>query len=73
MDVKEAIAAAKNYARDIYAKEGVTNFGLEEVEHVLQVGIGWLLGLFPVVEYPTNTRAGGFGKPWCRFPIEEVV
>jgi hypothetical protein len=35
MDTKEAIAAAKQYIKNIYADEQVTNLGLEEVEHVL--------------------------------------
>lgn len=33
MDVKEAIAAAKNYVNDIYAEEQVSNLGLEEIEY----------------------------------------
>jgi hypothetical protein len=50
MDVKEAIAAAKSYLRDIYAEEEVTNLGLEEVEHVPQPGV-WLVTL-------------SFSRPW---------
>lgn len=34
MDVKEAIAAAKNYVQEVYTDEPVTNLGLEEVEYV---------------------------------------
>jgi uncharacterized protein YdeI (YjbR/CyaY-like superfamily) len=50
MDVKEAIAAAKSYLRDIYADEEVTNLGLEEVEHVQQPGL-WVVTL-------------SFSRPW---------
>jgi uncharacterized protein YdeI (YjbR/CyaY-like superfamily) len=50
MDVKEAIAAAKNYVRDVYSEEEVTNLGLEEVEHVQAVG-NWVVTL-------------GFSRPW---------
>jgi hypothetical protein len=50
MNVKEAIAAAKNYLKDIYADEEVTNLGLEEVEHVQPNG-GWLVTL-------------AFSRPW---------
>lgn len=50
MDVKEAIATAKNYVKDIYADEEVTNLGLEEVEHVMPAG-NWVVTL-------------GFSRPW---------
>jgi uncharacterized protein YdeI (YjbR/CyaY-like superfamily) len=50
MDVKEAIATAKNYVKDIYAEEEVTNLGLEEIEHVPQAG-NWVVTL-------------GFSRPW---------
>jgi hypothetical protein len=33
MDVKEAIAAAKSYVRDVYADEALSNLGLEETEY----------------------------------------
>lgn len=32
MDVKEAVAAAKKYVGELFAQEGITNLGLEEVE-----------------------------------------
>jgi len=50
MDVKEAIAAAKNYISDIYADEHVTNLGLEEVEHIPSAG-NWIVTL-------------AFSRPW---------
>ena len=50
MDVKEAIAAAKNYINEVYADEQVTNLGLEEVEHGLG-GTNWVITL-------------GFSRPW---------
>jgi hypothetical protein len=42
MDVKQAIATAKSYIKDIYAEEDVTNLGLEEVEHIVQAG-NWVV------------------------------
>jgi hypothetical protein len=50
MDVKEAIATAKNYLNEVYADEQVTNLGLEEVEHILAAG-NWIITL-------------GFSRPW---------
>jgi len=50
MDVKEAIATAKSYVKDIYAEEEVTNLGLEEIEHLPQAG-KWIVTL-------------GFSRPW---------
>jgi hypothetical protein len=32
MDVKEAVAAAKKYVGELFAQEGISNLGLEEVE-----------------------------------------
>jgi len=32
MDVKEAVRTAKEYIADLFANEGVSNLGLEEVE-----------------------------------------
>ena len=32
MEVKEAIAAAKAYVKDVFADESISNLGLEEVE-----------------------------------------
>jgi uncharacterized protein YdeI (YjbR/CyaY-like superfamily) len=50
MDTKEAIAVAKKYISDVYADEGVTNLGLEEVEHAQSAG-NWIVTL-------------GFSRPW---------
>jgi hypothetical protein len=50
VDVKEAIATAKSYVKEIYADEDVTNLGLEEVEHVPPSG-NWVVTL-------------GFSRPW---------
>ncbi len=50
MDVKQAIATAKQYVHDLYSEEDVTNLGLEEVEHVLQAG-KWVITL-------------SFSRPW---------
>ena len=33
MDVKAAVALAKNHITDLFAQEGLTNLGLEEVEY----------------------------------------
>jgi hypothetical protein len=52
MDVKEAIAAAKHYVKDVYSEEQVTNLGLEEVEHIgLPTAGKWVITL-------------GFSRPW---------
>lgn len=50
MDDKEAIALAKNYVRDVYADENLTNLGLEEIEHVPSNG-AWIITL-------------SFSRPW---------
>ena len=50
MDVKQAIAAAKQYINEVYASEQVTNLGLEEVEHPQAAG-NWVITL-------------GFSRPW---------
>ena len=33
MDVKEAVGLAKRHVADLFAQQGVTNLGLEEVEY----------------------------------------
>ena len=33
MNVKEAVVAAKSYVSDLFSDEGLTNLGLEEIEH----------------------------------------
>jgi len=50
MDVKQAIAAAKQYVNEVYAGEQVTNLGLEEIEHPMAAG-NWVVTL-------------GFSRPW---------
>ncbi len=50
MDMKEAIRKAKDYVKDVYAGEEVTNLGLEEVEHALVAG-NWVVTL-------------SFSRPW---------
>jgi uncharacterized protein YdeI (YjbR/CyaY-like superfamily) len=50
MDTNEAISAAKKYITEVYADEGVTNLGLEEIEHVLAAG-NWVITL-------------AFSRPW---------
>jgi hypothetical protein len=42
MDVKEAIASAKAYVRDLYTGEPIRDLGLEEVE---RDGSNWLITL----------------------------
>ena len=50
MDMKEAIASAKHYVQELYADEGITNLGLEEVE-LAPSGDGWLVTV-------------AFSRPW---------
>lgn len=50
MDVKQAIAAAKQYINDVYADEPVAYLGLEEVEHQPAAG-QWVITL-------------SFSRPW---------
>ncbi len=52
MDVKEAVKTAKTYVADLLQDEGVTNLGLEEIEHNDLSG-EWLVTL-------------GFSRPWDR-------
>jgi hypothetical protein len=50
MDVKEAVGAAKKYVGELFAQEGITNLGLEEVE--FDEGAGeWRVTV-------------GFSRPW---------
>lgn len=44
MDAKEAIVKAKNYFVDMFAEEGITNIGLEEVRRENQDD-NWLITL----------------------------
>lgn len=50
MDVKEAVAAAKQYVAELFAQEGIINLGLEEVEFDDQAG-EWRVTV-------------GFSRPW---------
>ncbi len=50
LDVKEAVKKAKAYVADIFSDEGVTNLGLEGVEHDDSTGM-WEITL-------------GFSRPW---------
>jgi hypothetical protein len=50
MDVKQAVAAAKNYVAELFAQEGISNLGLEEVEFDEQAG-EWRVTI-------------GFSRPW---------
>jgi hypothetical protein len=61
MDVKEAVTAAKNYIKYIFADEGVANLRLEEVEFdeadkIWNVTLG-LLREREVFSNPTATEA----------------
>lgn len=68
MDVKEAVGAAKRYIQELFADEGITNIGLEEVEFdeptgEWQVTIGFsrpwdkLGGLAGLASYPNQLRS----------------
>lgn len=50
MDVKQAVALAKQYVLDLFAEEKITNLGLEEVEFDEQTK-EWIVTL-------------GFSRPW---------
>jgi hypothetical protein len=50
MEVKEAVALAKKYVRDVFADEQIDNLGLEEVEFDGQRGT-WSVTI-------------GFSRPW---------
>ena len=49
MEVKEAVTAAKNCVMDLFAEEGITNVGLEEID--LDHGDTWRVTI-------------GFSRPW---------
>jgi hypothetical protein len=61
MGVKDAIAKAKAYIRDIYADEQVTALTLEEVEHDPSTG-AWIVTI-------------GFSRPWSspRTIVQEAL
>ncbi len=50
MDVKEAVKSAKHYVDELFGEEGLTNVGLEEVEHDADDGL-WRITI-------------GFSRPW---------
>lgn len=50
MDVKDAVKIAKAYALDLFQDEGMSNFGLEEVEFKEDTG-DWHITV-------------GFSRPW---------
>ena len=50
MDVKHAVATAKKYVGELFAQEGITNLGLEEVEFDEAAG-EWRVTV-------------GFSRPW---------
>lgn len=50
MQVKEAVAAAKAYVKDVFAEESISNLGLEEVEFEPSAD-KWRITL-------------GFSRPW---------
>jgi hypothetical protein len=60
MDVKQAIAAAKEYVKDVYAEEQVSNLGLEEVE--TDSSNHWAITI-------------GFSRPWNspRTRMQEIL
>ena len=49
MEVKEAVAAAKSCIMDLFAEEGISNVGLEEID--LDLGKTWRVTI-------------GFSRPW---------
>jgi len=57
MDVKEAVKTAKKYVSDIFAEEGLTDLGLEEVERDDETG-DWRVTLG--FSRPWNTKSIGF-------------
>jgi hypothetical protein len=50
MDVRQAVRVAKDYIVDLLGDEGITNLGLEEIEHDDRAGV-WRVTL-------------GFSRPW---------
>jgi hypothetical protein len=54
MDVREAVQAAKTYVAELFADEGLSNLGLEEVEFDDTTGV-WRVTV-------------GFSRPWDRLP-----
>jgi hypothetical protein len=50
MEVKEAVRIAKDYVKDVFADEEVTNLGLDETEHDSATG-QWHITV-------------GFSRPW---------
>jgi hypothetical protein len=50
MNVRDAVAAAKNWVKEMLSDEGVSNIGLEEVQHDDGQGV-WYITV-------------GFSRPW---------
>lgn len=50
MDVKQAVNTAKGYVSDLLSDEGLSNLGLEEIEHDDKAGL-WRVTV-------------GFSRPW---------
>lgn len=59
MDVKEAVNTAKTYVAELFANEGLSNLGLEEVEFDDSTG-AWKVTV-------------GFSRPWDRVPTAIVA
>ena len=57
MDVKQAIAAAKAYANDVFSGEAVSDLGVEEVERDSDT---WLITL-------------GLSRPWATTVLKSVL
>ncbi len=59
MDVKEAVHTAKTYVAELFANEGVSNLGLEEVEFD-EAGGAWKVTV-------------GFSRPWDRIAVPSAI
>ena len=59
MDVKEAVAVAKDYLTNLYTGEDITNLGLEEVEFD-ELADQWCITL-------------GFARPWERTALRRAL
>ena len=59
MDVKDAVNSAKTYVAELFANEGLSNLGLEEVEFDDSSGI-WRVTV-------------GFSRPWDRVAVHAIT
>jgi hypothetical protein len=59
LDVKGAVAIAKQYVEDLFANEGIINLGLEEVQHDDLQGV-WLVTL-------------GFSRNWGGGAMQDLL